>query len=75
MNKLHGSIKVNGSIAYVPQQPWIINGTVQQNILFGNKMNEELYKQVIECCALSKDLAMLSDGDKCEIGEKVIIKF
>jgi len=26
---------LDGSIAYVPQQPWIQNATVKENILFG----------------------------------------
>jgi ATP-binding cassette subfamily C (CFTR/MRP) protein 1 len=30
-----GSIEVNGSIAYVPQQAWILNATVKDNILMG----------------------------------------
>lgn len=59
-----------GSVAYCPQQAWIQNATVRDNILFGLPYNESLYNQVVEACALWPDLLMLPDGDQTEIGEK-----
>ncbi|VDM22833.1 unnamed protein product, partial [Wuchereria bancrofti] len=35
MDKLDGSVDVVGSIAYAPQQPWIQNLSLMDNILFG----------------------------------------
>ncbi len=72
MEKLTGEVNVDGRIAYVPQQAWIQNATLQDNILFGRPMNEEFYNKVIHACALTADLAMLPGGDKTEIGEKGI---
>ena len=60
---------IQGSIAYVPQQAWITNATVQENILFGNFMNSITYKQVIDGCALNPDFQILTSGDLTEIGE------
>ena len=62
---------LQGSVAYVPQEAWIQNLTVRDNILFGEKFSEKKYKKVIEACALLPDLAILSGGDQTEIGEKV----
>jgi ABC-type multidrug transport system fused ATPase/permease subunit len=54
----------------------IISGTIQENILFGCRMNEEFYKKVIRACALEDDFKNLSGGDKSEIGERgVNIRF
>lgn len=47
-----GDLKVNGSIAYAAQQPWIFSGTVRQNIIFGKEYNKEKYLKVIKACAL-----------------------
>jgi len=58
-------------VAYVPQQAWIQNATVQDNILFGKSHNTVLYDSVIECCALGPDLEILPGKDLAEIGEKV----
>lgn len=71
-----GSVCTNGSIAYCSQQPWIINGTVRENItLFGTDSPEfdaSWYDEVIKKCCLSQDLANLSAGDRTEIGERGI---
>ena len=40
IRKVQGSIRVNGSIAYCSQEAWVFNGTIRDNILFGNAFNE-----------------------------------
>uniref|UniRef100_A0A3Q2QW04 ATP binding cassette subfamily C member 3 n=1 Tax=Fundulus heteroclitus TaxID=8078 RepID=A0A3Q2QW04_FUNHE len=72
MEKLEGEVSVRGSVAYVPQQAWIQNATLRDNILFGNAFNECKYHRVLEACALTQDLQVLPGGDMTEIGEKGI---
>ncbi|XP_021341468.1 multidrug resistance-associated protein 1-like [Mizuhopecten yessoensis] len=72
MEKLQGHVNVKGSVAYVPQQAWIQNATVQDNILFGSEMNQCTYDDVLDACALRPDLEILTAGDMTEIGEKGI---
>lgn len=60
-----------GSVAYVPQQAWIQNATLRDNILFGKPYSEQKYRCVLEACALTPDLEVLPGGDMTEIGEKV----
>ena len=72
MNVVSGSINTTGKIAYVPQQAWMQNETLKNNITFGKKYNDNLYKKVIESCALIPDLQILQGGDQTEIGEKGI---
>ncbi|KAJ1892488.1 hypothetical protein LPJ66_006310, partial [Kickxella alabastrina] len=67
-----GSVTLCGSVAYVPQQPWIMNATLRDNILFGHRFEQEFYDKVIDACALGPDLEMLPGGDTTEIGEKGI---
>lgn len=59
MNKTSGSVRINGSVAYVPQTAWIFNATLRQNILFGKEFEQKLYEQVIEACALKADFGSL----------------
>uniref|UniRef100_A0AAQ4P1C4 ABC-type glutathione-S-conjugate transporter n=1 Tax=Gasterosteus aculeatus aculeatus TaxID=481459 RepID=A0AAQ4P1C4_GASAC len=61
---------LSGSVAYVPQQAWIQNATVQDNILFGREKLKTWYHRVLEGCALLPDLEILPAGDATEIGEK-----
>lgn len=70
MSKNTGTVNVYGNIAFVPQQAWIQNSSLKNNILFGKPFVEDFYNQVIEACALMPDLEMLPGGDMVEIGEK-----
>ncbi|XP_063562335.1 ATP-binding cassette sub-family C member 3 isoform X2 [Gorilla gorilla gorilla] len=72
MEKLEGKVHMKGSVAYVPQQAWIQNCTLQENVLFGQALNPKRYQQTLEACALLSDLEMLPGGDQTEIGEKGI---
>uniref|UniRef100_A0A8C4HWB7 ABC-type glutathione-S-conjugate transporter n=1 Tax=Dicentrarchus labrax TaxID=13489 RepID=A0A8C4HWB7_DICLA len=68
--KRTGRVSVKGSVAYVPQQAWIQNATVQDNIIFGREKMKTWYHRVLEACALLPDLDILPAGDATEIGEK-----
>ncbi|CAJ0932315.1 unnamed protein product, partial [Mesorhabditis belari] len=72
MEKLKGIIGVRGRVAYVPQQPWIQNLSLKDNILFGRPYDKQRYQKVISACALRPDLKILPHGDLTEIGEKGI---
>ncbi|CAO3570392.1 unnamed protein product [Mortierella alpina] len=72
MYKLNGTVTVYGDLAYVPQQAWIINATVRDNILFGKPYDQEKYDSLIFACGLQPDMEMLSAGDLTEIGERGI---
>ena len=60
-----------GTISYVPQLPWIQNGQLKDNILFGSKYVQKKYNATLEVCCLKPDLEILKGGDQAEIGEKV----
>ncbi|XP_066299992.1 ATP-binding cassette sub-family C member 5-like [Branchiostoma lanceolatum] len=70
MRLIKGGVAVEGEIAYVAQQAWILNATVKDNILFGEDFNSIKYDQVIEACCLKPDLEQLPGGDLTEIGER-----
>ncbi|XP_048239475.1 multidrug resistance-associated protein 1-like [Haliotis rufescens] len=72
MDKLQGQVILKSPIAYVPQQAWIQNDNLQNNILFGKPLDRQWYNKVVECCALTPDLEMLPAGDMTEIGERGI---
>ncbi|TFK86638.1 P-loop containing nucleoside triphosphate hydrolase protein [Polyporus arcularius HHB13444] len=59
-----------GGIAYVAQEPWILQETVRSNILFGTPFDEDRYKKTLYACALGPDLAGWSKSDLTEVGER-----
>ncbi|KAF9434999.1 hypothetical protein BGZ76_007050 [Entomortierella beljakovae] len=72
MYKQSGTVKVFGDLVYVPQQAWIINASVRDNITFGKPFDQEKYDRVIFAAGLVPDLEMLPAGENTEIGEKGI---
>ncbi|XP_055859162.1 ATP-binding cassette sub-family C member 3-like [Episyrphus balteatus] len=72
MEKIKGKVNTLGSIAYVPQQAWMQNATLRDNILFGKPYDRKRYNRVVDACALRADFQMLAAGDQTEIGEKGI---
>ena len=55
-------------ISYACQDPWIMNGTIRDNILFYEKYEKDRYNQVVNTCQLDKDFENLKHGDLTEIG-------
>ncbi|XP_063893502.1 multidrug resistance-associated protein 1 [Helicoverpa armigera] len=72
MDKISGRVNIKGNIAYVSQQAWIQNATLQNNILFGLPLDRKKYNDIVQACALAADLGILPGGDQTEIGEKGI---
>ncbi|XP_054566446.1 ATP-binding cassette sub-family C member 11 [Eptesicus fuscus] len=70
MHLLEGVVGVHGSLAYVPQQAWLLTGSVRDNILMGSQCDQARYLQVLHCCSLNRDLEILPFGDLTEIGER-----
>ncbi|KAI4199092.1 MAG: hypothetical protein LQ350_004847 [Teloschistes chrysophthalmus] len=59
---------IDPAVAFVAQIPWIENATIRDNILFGLPFDKSRYDKVLSSCALTKDLAMLPDGELTDIG-------
>jgi ATP-binding cassette, subfamily C (CFTR/MRP), member 1 len=47
-----------------------MSASVQDNITFFHRFDQEYYDIVLDACALRPDLAMLSDGDQTQVGER-----
>ncbi|XP_033249468.1 ATP-binding cassette sub-family C member Sur isoform X1 [Drosophila miranda] len=60
------------TISYVSQQPWLLNDTIRENILFGESFRPSRYDFVIEACALKPDIEIMPKGDFTIIGERGI---
>uniref|UniRef100_H0VFM4 ATP-binding cassette sub-family C member 10 n=1 Tax=Cavia porcellus TaxID=10141 RepID=H0VFM4_CAVPO len=73
LHRLGGRVAVWGlskGFGLATQEPWIQFATIRDNILFGKMFNAQLYREVLEACALNEDLSVLPAGDQTEVGEK-----
>jgi ATP-binding cassette, subfamily C (CFTR/MRP), member 1 len=62
--------KLSKLALYCSQQPFVLNATVKNNILFGLKYDEDKYNRAIYASCLHSDLLLLPAGDETEIGER-----
>ena len=69
---IRGGFEVNGSCAYVPQEPWIVSTSIRDNITYGRPWDEAWYDRVVSSCCLEFDLSQLPDGDQTVVGDRGI---
>ena len=55
-------------MSYVPQVAWCQNSSLRDNIVFGERFDQERYNTVIHACALELDLEILPNGDQSKAG-------
>lgn len=64
------TFNMNARISYVPQEAWVFHGTIRENILFGQSMDEGRYQKVLHATCLDKDIEFLSAKDRTMVGEQ-----
>jgi ATP-binding cassette subfamily C (CFTR/MRP) protein 1 len=71
MSLVSGSIHTRGQLtySYCDQRPWIMNASVQDNILMGQPMDEARFSAAVHASCLDDDIKMLPAGLRTEIGE------
>ncbi|KAJ3322725.1 Canalicular multispecific organic anion transporter 2 [Boothiomyces sp. JEL0866] len=68
--KISGKYKVNGSISVVEQKPFILAGTIKENIILQQEYEKAKLDTILHICCLDADLLQLSKGINTYIGEK-----
>ena len=58
------------TVGYCGQRPWLMHGTIRENILLGRPFEPQRYAEAIDACALSPDLTALPLGDATEVGDR-----
>ncbi|WP_413288638.1 ABC transporter transmembrane domain-containing protein [Bdellovibrio sp. HCB337] len=77
-NLQHGSFQFTGlasanlspRVAYVPQEAYIVNTTLLENLQFGEDVSKEELRRALHASCLSHDLRQWKGGLRTEIGEK-----
>ncbi|TPX68327.1 hypothetical protein SpCBS45565_g03207 [Spizellomyces sp. 'palustris'] len=71
MDRVSGRVALGSrKIAYAAQSPWIVTGTIKDNILFGLPFNEKWFWVVIRACAMERDVSKFANGIHTLIGER-----
>jgi ABC-type multidrug transport system fused ATPase/permease subunit len=67
-----GKFAINGTIAYCSQKPWIMSGSIKDNIIFGNPGGTSDLPTVCKACGLESDLLTFKKRLDTLLGEKGI---
>ncbi|KAG4434582.1 hypothetical protein IFR05_009938 [Cadophora sp. M221] len=60
-------------IAFSEQTPWLINGTIRENIVAESSYDESWYERVIRACNLDVDIEHMPSRDATLVGSKGMI--
>jgi ABC-type bacteriocin/lantibiotic exporter with double-glycine peptidase domain len=72
MHQTQGRVICKGRVGFCGQQPWLISGSLRENILYGSPYEHARYQNTIKACGLEPDLRQFQDGDQTTIGERGI---
>ncbi|KAM5199046.1 ATP-binding cassette sub-family C member 6 isoform 2-T2 [Hipposideros larvatus] len=70
LSKVEGSVSIKGSVAYVPQEAWVQNTSVVENVCFRQELDSPWLDRVLEACALWPDVRCFPAGIRTQIGEQ-----
>lgn len=65
-----GELYVTGVVSYAPQQSWVFEESVRNNIIFTEKFDEERYRMVTHVCSLERDFELMPHGDQTIVGAR-----
>ncbi|XP_063510418.1 ATP-binding cassette sub-family C member 6 isoform X2 [Pongo pygmaeus] len=70
LSKVEGFVSIKGAVAYVPQEAWVQNTSVVENVCFGQELDPPWLERVLEACALQPDVDSFPEGVHTSIGEQ-----
>ncbi|XP_036773815.2 ATP-binding cassette sub-family C member 6 isoform X1 [Manis pentadactyla] len=70
LSKEEGSVSIKGPVAYVPQEAWVQNTSLVENVCFGQELDPLWLDRVLEACALWPDVGSSPAGVHTQIGEQ-----
>jgi ATP-binding cassette subfamily C (CFTR/MRP) protein 2 len=65
-------IGINGSVAFVAQKSWIMNCSIEDNILMTLPKDQKRFDEAVHYSCLESDIKSLPDGHSTMVGEKGI---
>ncbi len=62
MGRHAGPARMGGSLAYVTRQAWIVNDSLQYNVLFEQQLDEQRWEACVHACSLHQDVEVFAKG-------------
>ncbi|KAJ2711604.1 hypothetical protein H4R19_003170, partial [Coemansia spiralis] len=65
-----GTSCTRGSVAYVGQSPWIMGGTVEENVLFGRTLDPRRYARALRLACLAHEASWIDGAGQARISDE-----
>ncbi|OXU29329.1 hypothetical protein TSAR_006531 [Trichomalopsis sarcophagae] len=62
-----GTVAIDGSCSYVPNKPWLMDGTVKENVIFGENFDSSRYYRTLRASQLSQDISTMPEMDDTDV--------
>jgi len=62
-------INIEGKIRFIGQKPWILNGTIKENIILNLPFDSDKFEAAVKYSAMSDDIDQFQKGVETETGE------
>ena len=69
-----GRVRTAAQLAAVPQRPFVIAGSLLDNVLLGRALDRARLREVLQASALDTDLAALPLGELTEVGVRFRVR-
>ncbi|TMW62700.1 hypothetical protein Poli38472_005318 [Pythium oligandrum] len=66
-----GELSRRGSVAYIPEKPFVATASIRENICFGEKYDAARYEDALRASGYDKDLLTFPGGDRTELTDAV----
>lgn len=72
LRPVSGQVDVQGRVAYASPKPFLIQGSIRENILSGSPLDAPFYQEVLDAVALRQDMERLPAGDFTMLGGSAV---
>ncbi|KAM6155929.1 ATP-binding cassette sub-family C member 6 [Rhynchocyon petersi] len=70
LSMVEGSVSITGPVAYAPQEAWVQDASVVENVCFQGELDPPWLERVLEACALWPDVDCFPEGVHTQVGEQ-----
>jgi len=67
-----GTAYMNGKVGFIPQQPWMVKGSLRDNIILGSDYDEVLYTRVLNLTFINYDAARTDPKDLSDLTDETL---
>ncbi|KAJ8667142.1 hypothetical protein QAD02_008804 [Eretmocerus hayati] len=74
LRRLGGHVAIDGSFSYVPAVPWLLHGSLRDNVLFAENFDSNRYRRALRVSGLQNEITALAELDDTELRPRELLQ-